>query len=262
MPPIRLAVATRLFDQPLKASLQSAADAGADGVQFDVRQELRPESLSGTGRRQFLHHLDELGLVGASLWMPLRRTLYDLDELDARLAAVRAAIEFAAQLKIKILALRAGRVPEDAASADAQLLTSTLNDLARIGNRQGVILALTPAREEPALLRQLLDSVTEGPVGVNLDPAVFVMAGMDPSDTFRTLHDRVNHVQVRDAIRDADGGGLEVPVGRGEVAWDELLAVAEEANYRSWFTVDRTQGDSKPADATRAISYLRRLALG
>lgn len=67
---------------------------------------------------------------------------------------------------------------------------------------------------------------------------------------------------VRDAIREGDGASTEVPLGRGEVPWQELLAVIYELNYRGWFCVDRTQGEDRAGDAARAVQYLRSLELG
>jgi sugar phosphate isomerase/epimerase len=65
------------------------------------------------------------------------------------------------------------------------------------------------------------------------------------------------HVRVRDGLRDTDGAGVEVPVGRGEVDWDELLAALAEINFAGWMTPDRTSGEDMAADAARAVSYVR-----
>jgi sugar phosphate isomerase/epimerase len=252
-----IAIATHVFRQPLRAALQAARSVGADAVQLDARAEVRPEDLSATGRRQLLHHLEELRLSIASLRFPTRRTFCDQTELDARLAAARKTLEFAYQLGAKTVVARAGRVPDDTQSLEYALLRDVLNDLARHSNRVGAVFALTPAGEAPQALAELLAAVTDGPVGVNFDPAVYVLGGRDPVDAFRTLHAHVLHVTVRDAVRDADGSGLEVPVGRGEVPWDELLAVLYEAAYRGPLTVDRTAGENPAGDAARAIEFLR-----
>src|SRR5262249_36540747 len=42
MAPLKIAVATRCLNLPLKESLRAAARFGAAGVQFDAREELRP----------------------------------------------------------------------------------------------------------------------------------------------------------------------------------------------------------------------------
>jgi len=103
-------------------------------------------------------------------------------------------------------------------------------------------------------------------LGVNFDPAGLVAAGAgadknSPAGAYRALFAHVTHVLARDAVRDS-GIGREVPLGRGEVAWDELFALFEESGYSGWLTVDRTQGDDKPGDAARAVQYLKQLAIG
>jgi sugar phosphate isomerase/epimerase len=258
--PLRIAVAARCFRLPLPDLLPAVAASGAGGIQFDVRNELRPADLSSTGRRQFLHRLNELGLSLAALEFPVRRAFYDEDQLEARVAAAKSALEFAWQLQAKVVTTRIGSVPADDAPEFA-VLCDVLNDLARHSNRVGATLAITPSRDAPEALARLLAQISDGPIGLNFDPAVLVMSGHAPAEAFRSLHRSILHVTVRDAVHDMDGGGREVPVGRGEVAWDELLALCTEADYRGWLTVDRTAGEDPRGDATRAISYLRRVAM-
>lgn len=262
MPPLQLAVATRCFRQPLKQAVHSAAACGAAGVQLDVRTELKPAELSETGRRQLLYHLDELGLRVASLHFPARRTFYDQDQLEARVAATRTALELAWQLKCGAVTARVGRIPDDAGSIEYQILADVLNDLARHANRAGAVLAITPTRDSPSSLAGFIEQITEGPLAVNFDPAAFITAGHDPVDAFRTLHEHVAHVTLRDAIREVDGTGVEVALGRGEVEWDELLALFDEADYAGWMTAERTSGDDPAGDVARAIQYVKNVARG
>jgi sugar phosphate isomerase/epimerase len=261
MPLLRIAVATRGFDQPLRSALLTASRTGATGVQFDARNEVRPADLSATGRRELLHRLEELKLRPASFSFPLRRPLAEAAGLDERVAAIKAALQFAWDMNAPVLCVRPGRVPDDPASADGRLLVDVLNDLARHGNRVGATLCLTPSREPADALARVLDSVSEGPIGVDFDPAAFVMAGADPAEAYRRLHSRIGHVTVRDGIRDMDGG-TEVPVGRGEVVWDELLAAIDESEFTGWQTVVRTSGDDRIGDITRAVQYLHNIRTG
>ena len=262
MLPVRFAAATRCFRQPLKQSIETAKQIGVGAIQLDARNELKPSELSATGRRQFLHELAELDLAVGSLWFPTRRPFYELDQLEGRVAATKAVMQFAYQLKATVVTARVGRLPKEPGSAEYQILCEVLNDLARHGNRVGATLAITPGSESPEVLSRLIENVTEGPMGINFDPAVFVMSGHDPVEALRTLHEVVVHVQIRDALGDVDGGGLEVPLGRGEVEWGELLAVLDEAAFRGWLTVDRTAGDNQLGDVAQAIEYLKRVAQG
>jgi sugar phosphate isomerase/epimerase len=262
MLPLRIAVATHCFEQPLKASLQTAREVGAQGVVCDARRELMPADLSATGRRQLLHYLDELGLSVAALTFPTRRALFDLDRLDARLQALREAMQLASQLNCRMLTARLGRPPGPDQADARSVMMGVLNDIARYGNHMGVTVALTPAREQPDALMEILAAVTQGPMMIDFDPVAFLAAGCDPGEVYRALHTVVGHVRVRDAVRESGAGVLEVPVGRGEVEWDSLLALVDESHYRGWLTADRTEGTDRRTDVARAIEYLRRLALG
>lgn len=259
---LRIAAATASFKQPLREALLSAADCGAEGVQFDVRHEVTPEDFGDTARRQLLHELAERGLCVGSVAFPLRRPLFDEEHLDARAAALRKAMEFASQLRARVLCVRTGRLPDDAASQESSRLRELLRDLSRYGNRVGVTVSLTTAGDPPARLASLIDGIKDGPLGVDFDPAGCVLAGEDPVGALRALAPVVTHGQIRDGIRDLDGGGQEVPVGRGEVPWDEVLALVSEMNFGGWLTVRRTSGDDPIGDSTRAIAYVRAVTAG
>lgn len=257
-----LAVATRGFLLPLRQSLLTAAKIGANGVQFDVKTELNPAELSETGIRQLLHYTKELNLKVASLSFASRRPLYELDRLDDRLNAVRQAMKLAYQMQTRLLTVRIGRIPGNKDSREFQTLSEILNDLAAYGNQVGTSLLITPSGDTAETLLDTISGVTQGPIGINFDPAVFVLSGQSPLEALRILHSVFKHVQLRDAVKDIDGNGLEVPLGDGEVKWAELLALLEEAGYRDWLTLDRTQGDDKSGDLARGIKRLRSIVPG
>lgn len=258
----RLAVATRCFEVPFRESLPLSADCGAEGIQIDLRQELPPEALDQSGRRDFLHLLDELGLRVAATTFTLRRALTDEHELDRRIAALKQAMTRTFELKAQVLTCRIGRLPTDPESKPAQILRDVLDDLARHANHVGVALAVTPVQDSAADLQQLLSAIQTGPLGVDFDPAQFALAGQKPDAALRTLHALVHHVQLRDAFSEIDGTAVETPVGQGSVPWLEILATLGEIEYAGWLTAIRTQGNDKAGDMGRAIKFVRRLLLG
>lgn len=229
---------------------------------MDARNEVKPTEMSGTGRRQFAHVLGEIGLQLASLDFPLRRPLWDAERLDPRVEAIKQSMEFAYELKARVVTVRLGGLPGEADAAGQSLLKDVLADLARHGNHVGVTVAIGPGREPAARLAEILKSVTAGPIGVNFDPAATVMSGGSPVEAFQILREFIAHVIIRDAIRDTDGGGSEVPVGRGEVPWDEVLFFLQESDYPGWLTVDRAQGQDRAGDAGRALQYIQSIYRG
>lgn len=262
MPSLKIAVATRHFGQPLKQSLDTASQIGAQGVRLDVRNELRPSELSDTGRRHFRAQMRERLLSLADLEYPTRRSFYDSDALDARIAGLKSALEFAFQMGVSVVSGRIGRIPVDADSPEFSLLCDVLNDIARHSNRAGATFAITPTVDSTDSIRTLFERVTEGPLGLNLDPGGLAMNGRSPLEFYQSFYDRVLSVQVRDGLQDIDGAGVEVPVGRGEVVWDELTVLLSEGRFSGWLTVTRSAGDDKVADMARAIRFLNNVAPG
>jgi sugar phosphate isomerase/epimerase len=182
--------------------------------------------------------------------------------MDARVASLRRMMELAAKLKLRQLAVRTGRVPDDEKSAEYSRLVEILRDLTQTGTHLGVTLCLTPSEDAPQTIQKLCQSIDTGLVAVDFDPAGAAMSRRNPVSMLRDLHEHVQHVQLRDGRCDVDGVGIEVPLGRGQVKWDELLALLDEMRYTQWCTVRRTQGDDHLGESQQAIKSIRRLAMG
>lgn len=257
-----IAAATRCFGQPLKSAIPTAEQMAVAGVELDALNEIRATEFSDSGRRQFLHSLSERGLAVSSLFLPLRRSLYDRDQLDGRIDAIKCTMQFAYELKSKTVTGRIGRVPEDHDSEAYATLVAVLNDIARHANQVGAVFCITPSGDSPVTLTELLSRIDQGPIGVKIDPAAIVTSGQNAVKTFVTLMDFVQQIQIRDAVSDINGEPLETPVGRGEVVWDEFLATIHEADFRGWLTVERRQGDDRILDMTRAVKFVRNLLPG
>lgn len=254
-----LAVSTAPLKLKVREAIDTVARLGARGIQFDAREELPAKEFGHTAKQELLHLLSERNLRVASLSFPLRRPLASPEHVDARIEAIRNAMTFTRELKANVLTLPLGGLPDDAKSAERNLLAELLRDLARHGNHVGVTLCLTLRGEQPVAVQQLLEQVTEGPIGIDLDPAGCVLAQAAPASVARDLHAFLQHVQIRDAVRLSAGFGREVPLGRGEVDWDEFAAVLHEVEYRGWLTVIRSEGDDRLGDVSRALTFLKNL---
>ena len=255
-----IAVATHSLGLPLKQAIAQIASMQVTGVQFDIRNEIKPATLSETGRRQLLQQLRDANLTVASTCLPLRSALYDPVRLEGRLETIKSALLFTYQLNSKILTTQIGALP--AADSDQyKLLCELLNDLARWSNHVGALLAIITTGQNPQEMKTLLSEVTEGVIGIDFDPAALLTAGLDPVESFRILHEHIYHTQVRDMVRQSAHTGLEVPLGRGELDWLELLALHEEAALQNWLTLIRHEGHNKSQDLSNAALYLNRLIM-
>ena len=262
MPRFRIAVATAPFRLPLKEAISTAAQIGAEGIQFDIAREVTPTEFGTTALKQLVHYVEERNLKVATATYSLTRPLYDFEAIDTRVHALTEAMELAARLKLRQLTIRVGRIPDEATSSEYVRMVEVLRDLARLGNRIGVVPCLTPSEDASQTLIEVCQSVTDGLLAIDFDPAGTVMTRRDSVQALRDLHEHVQHIQFRDGRRDVDGVGVEVPLGRGQVKWDETLALLDEMRFSLWGTVRRTTGDDRVGDCQKAIQYVRRVVMG
>ncbi|QGQ31986.1 sugar phosphate isomerase/epimerase [Gimesia maris] len=254
----KLAVATRHFGQPIKRAIKTAAQIGARGVQLDVQNEISPVSFGASGERQFRKLLEEFNLSVASLRLPARRTLVDPEFLDERVSQIRSALEFAWRMKAPCLIIHPGTI-QSTDSSNFPMICEVLNDLARHASHIGTDLCLACEKNSSAVIRELISNVTTGFVGIDFDTAEMVYTRQDPEKTIRELYTWIKSYRLRDAVREMDGEGSEVALGKGMVVWDHFLPLVLETGYQGWLTVDRTQGESKLEDCRSGISYLNSL---
>ena len=297
---LRLAVATEDFGQPLRQAIAQAAKNKVHGLRLNARTEIRNEEFSDTALRQLKLYIAEHQLKVAGLMYSSRHVLYDEQHLDQRLDGIRTAMTRVRKLDTREVLVRVGRIPDpesaspttnpDAPKNDDvdslknpfsfaptvsslsaagpseaqrfQLLCDVVNDLADYGNRHGAVLQLQLGSFEPVRIQQLLANVNAGAVEVVFDPASCVMTGKAPVQVFRDLYEHIGYIRLRDAQKDVDGGGIEVPFGDGSVDWTELLPTIVEANLQAWVCVERTGGENRADDVCGAIQRIAQLLPG
>lgn len=255
---LKLAVATRCFGMPIKNAIKTAARIGARGVQLDIQNEITPSSFGASGDRQFRKLLEEFNLGLASFRLPARGALTDPEFLDQRMSQIRGAIEFAWRLQAPSLIIHPGTI-QTGEGGNFILIREVLNDLARFSDHIGTELCIACGRNSPAVIRELITTVHSGLIGVELDTAEMVLNSQNPESTIRELHAWIRSYRLRDAIREMDGEGQEVPLGKGMVMWDQVLPLIWETGYQGWLAVDRTQGSQRVEDCQRGINYLHSL---
>ncbi|MEX0820329.1 MAG: sugar phosphate isomerase/epimerase family protein [Pirellulaceae bacterium] len=245
---------------PFKKALHTAAELGANGVEIDARNDLKPQELSHTGLRQLRKTLDDRNLRVCAVGFQTRRGYNVLDDLDRRVEATKEAMQFAYDLGASVVINQVGRIPDEPVGPEWDLLVQVLTDIGRFGQRVGATLAVETGSEDAAKLRQLLDALPAGSIGVNLDPGNLIVNGFSASEAAKRLGEHVIHVHAKDGVRDlAQGRGLETQLGRGAADFPEILAILEEHEYRGYFTIERKHAQDPVLEVGQAVQYLRRL---
>jgi inosose dehydratase len=165
------------------------------------------------------------------------------------------------------------------ALADAllQTIADLWNEVGRLASAHGVKVAmhidcLSAVRSEQAIAR-LLEATDSTSVGLALDTAELVLAGLDPLSVYTRFAARVNHVQFKDVLlRDelgeatqknaelnflSSGGSREVSrwfwelgTPGGLVDFPALLSLMKASGYDGWIVIE---SDQSPYPATSAM---------
>jgi sugar phosphate isomerase/epimerase len=257
---LKVGVQLASLQLPFRKALHTAAELGADGVEIDARNDLKPQDLSHTGLRQLRKTLDDRNLRVCAVGFQTRRGYEILEDLDRRVEATKQAMQFAYDLGASVVINQVGQIPTEPGGPQWELLVQVLTDLGRFGQRVGAMLAVETGAEDAATLRQLLDALPQGSIGINLDPGNLIVNGFSASDAAKQLGEHVMHVHAKDGVRDlAQGRGLETQLGRGAVDFPEILAILEEHEYRGYFTIERQRASNPVLEVGQAVQYLRHL---
>jgi sugar phosphate isomerase/epimerase len=237
-----------------------AKEGGADGIQvYTTRGEMAPENLSRTGRQDFLRYVTSQGLVISALCGDYGRGGFvNPDGLDKRVEDTRKVFELARDLGVTYVTTHIGEVPEDRGSPAWADLVSVIREVAEAGAAMDRCFATETGPESGAHLRDFLEAVNSPGARVNYDPANMVMRGFDPVRGARDLKGYIVHTHAKDGVRFEDGKHREVPLGDGQVPWDDYIGALDESGYTGFYTVEREVGENPAADIRKAVEFLRK----
>jgi len=173
------------------------------------------------------------------------------------------AAKIAEELGMSVLTTHAGFIPPSN-HVDYPKLLGRVAELAESLRQRKILLALETGQESASELLQFLNDLPGGNVAVNFDPANMLLYGSgDPIEAVATLSRHIRHVHIKDAVASKKHGiewGTEVPIGTGEVNFEDLLPALNEINYTGPLVIERDAGDERISDIRSAIEFMQGLA--
>jgi sugar phosphate isomerase/epimerase len=255
---IRVGVQLASLRLPFKQALHTAAQLGAEAVEIDARNELRPQEMTRTAVRHLRKVLEDLHLRVAAVSFRTRRGYDTAEELDRRVDSTRQAMSLAWDLGANAVINQIGHVPESNDDPRWQLLQQVLTDLGRHGQRVGAFLAADTGGNDLQRLSELIQALPEHCLMVNLNPGGLVANGHSATDAAKLLGPYILHVHASDGTRDVSRGqGVETPLGRGSVDWPAVFANLEEHDYRGYFTWQRRDAADPVGELRQSVQYLK-----
>lgn len=259
MAELKVAVELASLRLPFKKALHTAAQLGADAVEIDARGEISPQ-LSRTGLRQVRKMLEDLRLRVSAVRFRTRRGYQTTTGLDQRVAATKAAMQFAHDVGASVVVNHVGRVPADRGSDSWRLLVEVLHELGQHGHRVGASLAAETGTESGEQMARLLADLPAETIGVDFNPGQLLLNGFSPLEAVAALGPAILLVHASDAALELSGRrGNPVVLGQGAADFPALLGALEENDYHGYFTVGSHTGDDPEDEIAQGIQYLRTL---
>lgn len=268
------------FRTDVKTSLQMAKKLGVSAVQvhaaggpFDV------ESITKEQISEFMKMLDANGLVVSALCGDFicgnpNFNFYEDGKRQIVLEKSKRILDLAKQFSTNIVTTHIGVVPGDNSCNKYKAMQDTCGELARYADLNQAHFAVETGPETAIRLKGFLDGLHSKGVGVNLDPANFVMVtGDDPVQAVYTLKDYIVHTHAKDGRRLLVGEPeviygeieaqiqdaryfIELPLGEGDVDFKNYLKALDDIGYKGYLTIEREIGDNPQADISKAVDYL------
>lgn len=278
---MKLGVITDCFKRPLDECIALASELGFDGVQiYATSGELSP-ALSGAERASLKKRLDKAGLEVSALCGDMGGHGFQIEKDNPeRIEKTKRIIDLACDLGTSVVTTHIGAIPEDIRRPRYAVMLDALRRCGEYAAKRGVTIAIETGPESARVLRDFVIACECG-VGVNLDPANFVMVTrQDPVEAVELLGEFIVHTHAKDGrmIRaiyperiygcfNADEAEtinvsdyfIETPLGEGQVDFPAYLGALRKAGFDGYLTVERETGLDPTSDIILARDMIKKL---
>ncbi|MBO5850757.1 MAG: sugar phosphate isomerase/epimerase [Clostridia bacterium] len=279
---MKIGVITDCMKKPLDVALSEIGALKFDGVQiYATTGTFSPEVLTEEDKKNFKKILSDNGLVVSALCGDVGGHGFEIEADNAKkIEKSKKIVDLAVEFNAKAVTTHIGVIPSDENSEKFNVMLSALTELGLYAKEKGVTFAIETGPEDAETLLKFV-SKTKGGVGVNLDPANFVMVtGQDPVEAVYMLKDYIVHTHLKDGkmliktdpkiIYDyfAEGGiealnvadfFIETPVGEGDVDFVKYIKALKDIGYNGFLTIERETGADPSADILKAKAYIENL---
>ena len=278
---MKIGVITDCLKLPVKEAIVKAAEMGVSAVQiYATTGEFSPSVLTKEDKENCKKLLAENGLKVSALCADMGGYGFEIQADNAeRIAKTKEIIDLAVEFGTNVITTHIGVIPADKTDPRYAVMLSALSEIGLYAQSKGVVAAIETGPEKAVVLKAFLED-TKGGVGVNLDPANFTMVtGQDAVEAVYILKDYIVHTHLKDgrmldknqnptdvyhafAVGGVDAlnaceGFVELPIGEGDVDWDNYLKALKEIGYDGYLTLEREAGDNPYDDIKGAIEFIQ-----
>jgi sugar phosphate isomerase/epimerase len=277
---MKIGIITDCFKSTHEEGIKKAALLGLQGVQiYATTGDFSPE-LSEEKKAEYKKLLKDNGLVVSALCGDMGGFGFERAEDNAdRIEKTKKIVDLAVEFGTNVVTTHIGVIPEDKSNPRYKVMLDALTECGLYAKSKGVTLAIETGPEKAKTLLAFIED-TKGGVGVNLDPANFTMVtGQDAVEAVYILKDHIVHTHLKDgrmldknqdptdvyhafALGGVDAlnaceGFIELPIGEGDVDWDNYVKALKEIGYDGFLTIEREAGDDPVKDMELAANFIK-----
>lgn len=264
------------FRQETGVALQKAAALGAKGIQMYATTGIHSaQELVGAKRRELLDMVKSNGLCFSALCGDFGQGFDKPEKNPQLIEGSKRILDLAKELETNIVTTHIGVIPEDKNHERYKIMQEACHELAEYADSIDAHFAVETGPERAETLKGFLDSLGSRGVAVNLDPANLVMVtGDDPVQAVYTLKDYIVHTHAKDGRKLLDKNPeiiygvieseiqtgrafIELPLGEGDVDFDNYLKALEDIGYKGFLTIEREVGEDVEGDIRTAVNFLK-----
>ena len=279
---MKIGVITDCFKLPLDESIKLAGKLGFDGIQiYATTGEFSPEVLTTERKSEVRSLLMENHLEISALCGDMGGYGFQIESDNAeRIQKTKRIIDLAEEFKVGVITTHIGVIPENKDNPRYSVMLDAMCKCGEYAADKKITLAIETGPEKASTLLSFLQD-TNGGIGVNLDPANFVMVtGQDPVEAVQVLGKYIVHTHAKDgvmlkqtdpeiiydcfaksgieALNVADYF-LETPLGDGDVDYAKYINALRGIGYDGYLTIERETGENPISDIQKSLNTLRNI---
>lgn len=279
---MKIGVITDCFKLPLDESIKLAGKLGFDGIQiYATTGEFSPEVLTTERKSEVRSLLMENHLEISALCGDMGGYGFQIESDNAeRIQKTKRIIDLAEEFEVGVITTHIGVIPENKDNPRYSVMLDAMCKCGEYAADKKITLAIETGPEKASTLLSFLQD-TNGGIGVNLDPANFVMVtGQDPVEAVQVLGKYIVHTHAKDGVMlkqtdpviiydcFAKGGiealnvadyFLETPLGEGDVDYAKYINALRGIGYDGYLTIERETGENPISDIQKSLNTLRNI---
>lgn len=279
---MKIGVITDCFKLPLDESIKLAGKLGFDGIQiYATTGEFSPEVLTTERKSEVRSLLMENHLEISALCGDMGGYGFQIESDNAeRIQKTKRIIDLAEEFEVGVITTHIGVIPENKDNPRYSVMLDAMCKCGEYAADKKITLAIETGPEKASTLLSFLQD-TNGGIGVNLDPANFVMVtGQDPVEAVQVLGKYIVHTHAKDGVMlkqtdpeiiydcFAKGGiealnvadyFLETPLGDGDVDYAKYINALRDIGYDGYLTIERETGENPISDIQKSLNTLRNI---